>query len=148
MKICLACSPGGHLLQLLQLKKIYEKYNHFFLTFKRPMSSHLSKTEKVHFVKDPEKNPLNTIINFFESLIVFLKERPDVIMANGGGVVVPFCLISKIFGKKIIFIESFSRVFNPSISGKIIHPISDLFIVQWKQLLKFYQKAKYGGTIF
>lgn len=148
MKICLACSTGGHLLQLLQLKKIYQRYNHFFLTFKRLMSEELSKKEKVYFIKDPERNPLKFIINFFESFIVFLKEKPDLVIANGGGVVVPFCFISKLFGKKIIFIESFSRVYEPSISGKLIYPISDLFIVQWKLLLKYYEKAKYGGSIF
>ena len=148
MNICLACSAGGHLLQILQLKKIYKNYNHFFLTFKRPMAKHLSKTEKVYFVKDPERNPLKLITNFFESFAVFLKEKPDVVIANGGGVVVPFCFISKIFGKKIIFIESLSRVFQPSLSGQTLYPIADLFIVQWKRLLKFYKKAKYGGTIF
>lgn len=148
MKICLACSTGGHLLQMLQLKKIYQKYDHFFITFRRPMSEHLSKTEKVHFVKDPKKNPLKIIINFFQSFIIFLKERPDIVISNGAGVAVPFCFISKIFDKKLIFIESFSRVSEPSISGKIVYSISDLFLVQWKQLLKFYEKAKYGGSIF
>lgn len=148
MKVCLACSTGGHLLQMLQLKKIYKKYDHFFFTFKRAMSEDLAKKEKVYFVTDPKRNPLMLFINFFQSLSTFLKEKPDVIIANGGGVVVPFCYISKLFGKKIIFIESFSRVFEPSLTGKLVYPLSDLFIVQWKQLIKFYKNAKFGGQIF
>jgi len=52
-------------------------------------------------------------------------------------------------GKKIVFIESLSRVKNPSLTGKFLYPISDLFLVQWKSLLKKYgSKAKYGGKVF
>ena len=148
MKICIAGSTGGHLLQLLQLSQIYSKHNHFFLTFKRPMSESLAKKEKVFFIKDPGKNPLNLLINIFQTLSIFIKQQPDVVISTGAGVAVPICYIAKIFGKKVIFIESFSRVHEPSLSGIFVHPIADLFIVQWKPLLKFYKKAVYGGSIF
>ena len=148
MKICLACSAGGHLSELLQLEKFYKKHKHFFLTFKRQDSEYLAKKEKVYFVKDPVHNPLNIIINFFQSLRVFLLQRPDVIISTGAGVVVATYYIAKLFGKKIIFIEGFCRVKKPSIPGRMIYPISDLFIVQWKSLLKFYPKSKHGGPIF
>ncbi len=148
MKVCLAGSSGGHLSQLLQLKDVYSRRDHFFLTFKRQMSDELAKKEKVRFVTDPEKNPLKLVKNMLESLAIFFEEKPDVVIANGGGVVVPFCIISKIFGKKIIFIESFSRVSEPSLSGRIVYPLSNQFIVQWRSLLRHYKKAKYGGSIF
>ena len=148
MKLCIACSTGGHLLQLLQLKQIYSKYNHFFLTFKRPMSKSLAKQEKAFFVKDPGKNPINLLINIFQSLSIFLQQQPDVIISTGAGVAVPICYIAKFFGKRVVFIESFSRVQQPSLSGTFVYPIADLFIVQWRQLLKFYKRAKYGGSIF
>ena len=148
MKICLTCSTGGHLLQLLQLKKIYSKHSHFFLTFKRPMSKSLAKQEKVFFVKDPGKNPINLLINIFQSLSIFIQQQPDILISTGAGVAVPICYIAKFFGKKVIFIESFSRVQEPSLSGIFVYPMADLFIVQWRQLLKFYKRAKYGGSIF
>jgi len=112
------------------------------------MSESLAKKEKVFFVKDPGKNPLNFLINAFQSLLIFLKEKPDVVISSGAGVAVPICYFAKIFGKKVIFIESFSRVDNPSLSGAFIHPIADLFIVQWRSLLKHYKNSVYGGSIF
>jgi UDP-N-acetylglucosamine:LPS N-acetylglucosamine transferase len=133
---------------MLQLKNIYKKYDHFFFTFKRSMSKELEKKEKIHFVIDPRRNPLSLGANFLQSFLVFFKEKPDVIIANGGGVVLPLCYISKLFNKKIIFIESFSRVFEPSLTGRLINPLADLFIVQWERLLRFYKNAKYGGSIF
>lgn len=108
----------------------------------------MAKKEKVFFVRDPGKNPLNLLINIFQSLLIFIKQMPDVVLSTGAGVAVPICYIAKLFGKKVIFIESFSRVNKPSLSGILVHPIADLFIVQWKSLIKFYKKAVYGGSIF
>lgn len=148
MKICLACSAGGHLTEMLQLKEIYKKYDHFFLTFKREDSRELAKKEKVCFVKDTSRNPLNFIINFFQSLWILLKKRPDIIITTGAGVAVPTCYLAKGFGKKIIFIETFCRPTEGSLSGKVVYPIADLFLVQWKTQLKKYKKAIYGGPLF
>ena len=33
-------------------------------------------------------------------------------------------------------------------TGRLIYPIADLFIVQWKEMLKLYPKAVYGGSIY
>jgi UDP-N-acetylglucosamine transferase subunit ALG13 len=58
------------------------------------------------------------------------------------------CYIAKLYRKKIIFIESFCRVEKPSLFGRLIYPIANLTIVQWKPLLDYYKEAKYGGPIF
>jgi len=148
MKICLACSAGGHLSEMLQLKEFYNKYEHYFVTFKRADSKSLSNNEKVHFIARPGRNPVATIINFFQSLNLLLKEKPDLVIATGADVSVFSCIWGKLLGKKIVYIESFCRPSKPSISGRIVYPFSDLFIVQWKEVWKYYKKAKFGGSIF
>lgn len=148
LKLCLACSPGGHMLQMQQLEGLYKKYNRFYFTFERGMSNELSKKERVVFVADTRRNPARLVKNIAQSFFILLREKPDIVIANGGGFVVPFCYFSKLFRRKIIFIESFSRVEKPSWSGRLLHPLADLFIVQWKPLLKRYKKAVYGGSIF
>ena len=148
MKICLTCSPGGHLLQILELENIYNKYDHFFLTFKERTTKHLEKKEKVYFIENPKRNFFDTIISFFQSLFIFLKEKPNLIISTGAGVTIPICYLAKLFMRKVIYIESFSRVNHSSLAGRLGYLVSDLFIVQWKPLLKFYKKAKYGGSIF
>ena len=37
---------------------------------------------------------------------------------------------------------------TPTAAGKMIYPIADLFIVQWKSMLEVYPNAVYGGWIF
>jgi UDP-N-acetylglucosamine transferase subunit ALG13 len=148
MKICLACSSGGHLAQIMELKEVYARYNHFFVSYKSADTIELAEKEKVHYLTNPRRHPILTILNFLQSFKLFIKEIPDIIMTTGAGVALPMCYIAKLYRKKIIFIESFSRVEKPSLFGRLIYPIANLTIVQWEPLLKYYKEAKYGGPIF
>ena len=60
----------------------------------------------------------------------------------------PMCLIAHLFGKKVIFIETFANSNSPTRCGKLVYKFADIFIVQWENMLKFYPKAIYGGWIF
>ena len=148
MKICLISSSGGHLTQLLRLENLWNKYNSFYVTQKRKISKDLAKKHKMYFIKDPIRNPFSLIQNFFQSFQIFLLENPDLIVTTGGGIAASMCYLGKMFGKKVIFIESLSRVESPSLTGRLVYPIADLFLVQWKRLLKKYgSKAKYWGNV-
>ncbi|MAG18445.1 MAG: polysaccharide biosynthesis protein [Candidatus Diapherotrites archaeon] len=148
VKICLACSAGGHLSEMLQLRDFYGKKEHFFITFKRKDTESLSEKENVFFAELPGRNPIATIKSFFQSINVLRKENPEVIVSTGADVGLVVCVAGKILGKKIVFIESFCRPTKPGISGKIAYLFSDLFIYQWKELEKYYPKGVYGGSIF
>jgi UDP-N-acetylglucosamine:LPS N-acetylglucosamine transferase len=149
MKICVVCSAGGHLTEILQIKESYENYDHFYITFKRENSIELAKKEKVYFVTDPGRSIKNLFKCIFQTFKILLKEKPNVIISTGAGVAVPACFIGKfLFRSKIIFIESFCRIKEPSWSGRLVYNIADLFFVQWKQLLRNYgEKAIYKGAV-
>ena len=52
-------------------------------------------------------------------------------------------LLGKLFFRAhVIFIESSANILKPSLTGRISYFFSDLFIIQFKELLKFYPKAK------
>jgi UDP-N-acetylglucosamine:LPS N-acetylglucosamine transferase len=148
MKICLICSVGGHLNQLVGLKDIYSRYSYFFVTFYSKPLEEFSKKERVYFITDTKRNLFLIIKNLFQSFKIYLKEKPDIVITTGAGVAIPMCYVSKIFGCKIIFIEDFCKVRKPSISGRLVYPIADLFIIQWRYLKRFYKKAIYGRQIF
>jgi len=147
-KICLVASAGGHLKEILQLKTFYKKYPHYFVTLSREDGKSLSQKEKTYFVECPSRNPLKFGINFNQSLEIFLKEKPDIIISTGADTALATCLLAKAFGKKLIYIESYCRPSKPSITGKLIYPIADLFIYQWKEVGKYYKNGKFGGSIF
>jgi len=148
MKICLSCSIGGHLIEIMQLKEFYKDYDHFFLTFWRDGIGDELKNEKAYFITNPGRNIIKFFKNFYETLKIMIKEKPDVVMSTGAGSAIPSIIIGKLMGSKVIFIESFTRIYEPSLSGKIAYYFSDLFFVQWKQLLKKYgKKAIYKGAV-
>ena len=49
--------------------------------------------------------------------------------------------------KKLIFIEAYERVESPSLTGKLVYPITDLFALQWEEQKKHYPKGKVLGQI-
>ena len=100
-------------------------------------------TRKNHF-----KYPFIFLLNCFKSLYLYIKIRPKYIVTTGTHTAVPICYLGKLFGSKIIFIETFANRYTKTLSGKLIYPISNLFIVQWEEMLKFYPKAVFGGSIF
>ncbi len=149
MKICIASSAGGHITELLQIKDVWKAYDHFYIVVEREDTKDFGKKEQSYFVDDTGRNAVSFIKNLYQSFKIILKERPDVIITTGAGAALPACFWAKLLGAKIIFIESFCRLDKTSLSGKMIYPFSDIFLVQWKKLLKLYgSKAQYRGAVF
>ena len=100
MKICLACSSGGHLSEMMELKEVYGRYNHFFVTYRSADTIELAQKEKVHFLVNPRRHPILTILNILQSFKRFVKEKPDIVLTTGAGVALPMCYIAKLYRKK------------------------------------------------
>jgi beta-1,4-N-acetylglucosaminyltransferase len=131
----------------MQVKSAYGNYDHFYITFNRRDARDKLRGERTYFINDPKRNPLKFLSNMARAARLFMKEKPDVVISTGAGMAIPFCYLCKAMGRKVVFIETLAAIDKPSMSGKIIYPISDLFITQWKRNLKFYPKAVYGGTV-
>ncbi|RAK19905.1 oligosaccharide biosynthesis protein Alg14 [Anoxybacillus vitaminiphilus] len=152
-KVLFISSLGGHLTQLLQLKPLFSEYDYHIVTEKSVITEELSKQYNMSFLMYGARNyPFRYIFKFsynvVKSFYYFLREKPDVVVTTGAHTAVPMCYIAKLFGKKVIFIESFAKTTTPTISGRLVYPIADLFIVQWESMKKHYPKAVYGGSIY
>lgn len=149
MKICLTFSAGGHFTEMRRITKAFEGHDLFFVTIKAKSTENLSN---VHYIRDTAGPTIihmlfNMSIVAIQSLKIVLKERPFLIISTGADVTIPICYLGKLFSAKLIFIESICRVIDLSPTGKIIYPIADLFLVQWKKLSRDYVKAKYWGSV-
>ena len=154
-KIMFISSSGGHLSELLQLKVMFEKYDYKIVTELVDSTKYLKNKypHKVNYlIFGTKKNmityPFILLINCFLSLFYLLLYRPQYIITTGAHTAGPMCCIGKIFRKKIIYIESFANRNVKSVTGSLIYKFADLFIVQWKDMLKLYPKAKYFGSIY
>ncbi len=148
MKLGIVCSSGGHLLLTHLLKKFWSQHDRFWVTFKKEDAVSLLEDETVYWAYFPtNRNLFNLVRNFFVSLKVLFKEKPDVILSSGAGVAIPFFYVGKLMGKKLIFIEAYERIDNPSITGRLVYPITDLFILQWEEQKKIYPRGTVLGQI-
>ena len=105
--------------------------------------------EKVYPCYYPtNRNIKNLIRNTVVAWKVLHKEKPDLIISSGAAVSVPFFYLGKLFGSKLIYIEVFDRIDKPTLSGRLVYPIVDKFIVQWEEQKEVYKKAINLGSIF
>jgi len=127
--------------------KATSKLDHdkYYVTFWADNLKNFSNSHKVYFIMHPRHNPLRLLKNCIDSFVHLIIERPDVIISTGADVAVPTCIIGKLLGSKLVYIESGGYVSTPSISGRLVYPFADLFVVQWKPALKNFPKAVYGG---
>ena len=148
-------STGGHLEELLQLSPMFQNYDYHLVTEKTKSNLYLKEKykdkvsylvygTKFHFITYPFK----LIVNCFISLYYYLKYHPDYIITTGTHTAGPMCCIGKLLGSKIIYIETFANMITKTSTGKLLYPISDLFVVQWKSMKKLYPDSVYGGWIF
>ena len=148
-------STGGHLNEMMQLKELFRKYDYYIVTEKTKYNLHLKNKYKnkvsslIFGTKDhPFTYPFKLLANCFKSLYIYLKVHPDYIITTGAHTAGPMCCIGKIFGSKIIYIESFANISTKTITGKLLYPIADKFIVQWDSMKKLYPDSVVGGWIF
>lgn len=148
-------STGGHLEELMQLKPLFKKYDYRIITEKDKANEKLKEEygEKLDFLPYGTRAKIFSYIFKYlwlciKTIYLYIKIRPKVIITTGTHTAGPMCYLGKIFGSKIIYIETFANTNKKTATGRLIYPIADLFIVQWEEMLKIYPKAIYGGSIY
>ncbi len=149
IKVCLVGSSGGHLTHLYMLKPFWGNKERFWVTFDKQDAKSLLKDERMIPCYYPTNRSIKgLIINTVLAFRVLRKERPDLIISTGAAVAVPFFYLGKVFGAKCIYIEVYDRIDKPTLTGKIVYPITDKFIVQWEEMKKVYPNSINLGSLF
>jgi len=147
--VLLVASNGGHLLQLSQMKDELDPEQRHWVTFDKPDARGLLEGERVTYAHHPtNRNVPNLVRNFLLAVRLIARVRPRAIVTTGAGVAVPFCYVGRVFGSHVVFIESFSRVTEPSLTARLVYPVATTFFIQWPKLRERFPRAKYEGTIF
>ena len=94
------------------------------------------------------RNLKNLLKNTVVAWKVLRKEKPDLLISSGAAVAVPFFYLAKLMGKKLIYVEVYDRIDKPTLTGRLVYPIVDCFIVQWEEQKQVYKKAVNLGSIF
>jgi len=146
--ICLAASAGGHLSELLPLASSWKGRDCFSVTTTEVVRDKLMAYGNVYVVGESNReHPCRVLLALFRCIGIIVKERPSVILSTGASVGCILCYLGKLIGAKIVWVDSITNVPRPSFSGRMVRPISDLFLVQWSELAEHLDNAEYAGAI-
>jgi len=145
-KIGLICSAGGHFAEMLQLWEAFEGYSVFLVTYREKTTVNRKNT---YYLGNIVRSPFAFVVGLIKILWIFVKERPDILFSTGSEIAIPSFYFGKfLFSAKLIYLECSAQVYQSSLTGRWVYPITDLFLVQWEPLLNQYgPKAKYVGGL-
>lgn len=138
-RTCWAYSPGGHLAELERATEGLLFLDRFDVTFAggRPPTTAPRRT---YHVRHPRRSVWRTLLNVAQSLRIVLRERPELVLSSGADVAVPVCVLARLLGAKLIYVET-SGELRPSLSGRLLYPFADLFVVPWPEKLPAFPRA-------
>lgn len=129
-----------------ELSEVYHGQNVFWVTYRGKDSEVLAPA---YFYRDDRPLLLKMLIQLLTVWAILLKERPKMIMSTGGAIAIPASIYAKLFGIHVIYIDSGTKIYEKSGTGKWLIYLADLFLVQWPGMVaKYGRKAKcWGGLI-
>ncbi len=150
LKLCVGASSGGHtneLLQLLEHASWWPRDAVVVTTLEilRPQFEQLGPTTVVgecHRYK-----PWAAVGVLWRSFRFAQAERPDVIVTTGS---LPLAMVSffvKMFGGKVVWIDSVAQMEGLSMSGKVVRRFADRCFAQWPGVADRYPNVTYSGEL-
>ena len=147
--VLLVASSGGHLLQLVQLLGVWPSDQRVWVAFDTADARSLLRGERVWYAHHPTNRSVRNLLrNFVLAVRLIRKVRPRAVVTTGAGVAVPFCYVGRLFGSRVVYIESMARISQPSLTGRLVYPIATSFFVQWPELQARFRRARYEGQLF
>jgi UDP-N-acetylglucosamine:LPS N-acetylglucosamine transferase len=145
LQICLTCSHGGHLNEMLQLLEAFDGHDVFYFCYDAETTRVL---HNARLVPNMARNPVEFLKNLFRAASLFHERRPDLIVSTGAEIAIPVMLVGLLFGARTIYVECGAQVAHPSVTGRVLHHFVDAFFVQWPELLSAYRgRARYAGSL-
>jgi UDP-N-acetylglucosamine:LPS N-acetylglucosamine transferase len=147
--VLLVCSAGGHLLQLYLLREAWAGRSHAWVTHGRDDARSLLADSSVFYAYGPTTRNLGNLVrNVFLAWRVLRMTRPRVIITTGAAVAVPFAWIGRLTGRRVVYVESLTRIERPSVSCRLVRPVVNRCYVQWPELAGSVRGSRFVGNIF
>jgi UDP-N-acetylglucosamine:LPS N-acetylglucosamine transferase len=147
-KVLLVCSPGGHLQQMLALEPAWDGCDRTWVCLRAADSEHLLAGDRVVWGHGPtNRSAANLLRNAVLAWRTLRRTDPDAVLSTGAGLAVPFLVLARLTGRRAVYVESFTRSRDISLSGRMLYPFAHEFFVQWPEAKGGRRKARYVGSI-
>jgi UDP-N-acetylglucosamine:LPS N-acetylglucosamine transferase len=148
VRVLLAGSAGGHLRQLYVLNDWWREHDRHWVTFDTEDAIALLAGEQITWAHHPTtRNIPNLIRNFVRTFGLMRRYRPDVVVSTGAAIAVPLFVWARLFGIRTVFIEVYDRIENPTLTSRLVRPMTDLFLVQWEEQRRLHKGSVVAGQL-
>lgn len=132
-RVLFVCSSGGHLDQLLALLPAPDGVDIAIATFLKPDAVGKIEGFRSYGLFWPTNRSVKAlIINTARAFRILRSEHPSVIVSSGAAAAVAFFVVGKlVYRTRNVFVECFDRIDNPTLTARMVRPVTDLFICQW-----------------
>ena len=102
----------------------------------------------VHIIGECDRRkPLQAMAVVFRTLRLAIRERPDAVVTTGSMPLAIFCIWAKLFGAKIVWIDSVAQIDEMSLSGRLMRRVADLCLAQWPEVAAHNANVEYAGEV-
>jgi len=148
MRVLIVCSSGGHLTQALALRPWWSGHERQWVTLPTEDARTRLAAEVVTEAHYPTvRNLPNLVRNFALARRVLRSFRPDLILSTGAAIALPFFSQAGLVGARTVYLEPVDRIAEPSLSGRLVFPFTDSFLVQWETLTPSYPGSSSIGVV-
>lgn len=150
MHVLLVTSNGGHLDQLARLRPWWSRHERTWVTFDKPDARSVLAGERhvIHAFHPTTRNIPNALRNLRLAQRVLREVRPDVVISAGAGVAAPFFVQARLRGITTAYLEVYDRIDNATLTGRLVTPFTDVFLVQWEEQLRLYPHGHFVGPVY
>ena len=143
-KVLAIASVGGHWIQLLRFKPLFDQHQTIFISTRPDFKDMVEG--KFHSISDFNRNNMKGLFLAFSKLIKIMRsEKPDVVITTGAAPGLLGLIVAKLLGVKTIWIDSVANVEELSLSGRIASKFCSRVYTQWPDLAK--GKIVYAGNV-
>ena len=151
--LVVGASAGGHANELDILlraaKSVWPIQPDVYVTTLQLAASGFAKHGKPVFIvgESDRRKPLQSIAVIVRTFFLALKLRPQAVVTTGSMPLAIFCIWAKLFGAKIVWVDSVAQIEHMSSSGRVMRRFADLCLVQWPEVAAQYPGVEYAGEV-
>lgn len=146
-RVLIVASPGGHLLQMLALEPAWSDLDRSWVTLRSADVEYLLEGEDVDYGHGPTPRNIGNFLRNLRLAWRVLRERdPGVVVSTGAGLALPFFVLGRLQRRRLVYVESITRVEKLALTGRLVYPLVDAFFVQWESLAGL-RRARFHGSV-
>jgi beta-1,4-N-acetylglucosaminyltransferase len=146
MRIVVVSSVGGHLTEIMQIAPVLQMHE-VVLVVNEAVELPEFAFARVYRVAHAERD-WRVLVNFAEAARILGEERPDVLVSAGAGPAVPFAVVARLLGARVVYVESAAAVARPTLTGRLMYPLANDFFYQWPALGRAFPRGRLMPLMF